>query len=124
MRLFSTVAVFAKHATQGEGWPTLEWKLTESDAGYKIDINTNLPLRTTVNREGVQTSSGVKLWTAESATKDFRQATWTATDQKGSLSITVPKPKSGHIAFFVEIESQNEDETPRPFSVTTQPWRF
>jgi len=119
MRIATSAAVFAKQAAQGGDWPTLEWKLTESDAGYKIDINTNLPLRVTEGR-----SSGVKLWTAQSETKDFRKATWTSVDQNGNLSISIPKPQSGHIAFFVEIESQNNDDPPRPFSVTTRVWRF
>ena len=118
MGMFMPIAVFARHAAQGGEWPTVDWKLTESDAGYQIDIDTNLPLRTS------ETSSGVKLWTAESETKDFRQATWTAADQNGSLSISVPKPKSGHIAFYVEIQSQNNDDSPRRFSVTTQVWRY
>jgi len=124
MRLATSIAVFAKHAALGGDWPTFEWTLSESDAGYQINIDTELPLRETVNQDGVKLSSGVKLWTAESETKDFRQAKWTSTDQKGSLSITVPKPKSGHIAFFVEIESRNNDENPRPFSLTTQVWRY
>jgi PhoPQ-activated pathogenicity-related protein len=119
LRIAMSAAVFAKHAAQGGNWPTMEWKLAESDTGYQIDINTNLPLRVTEGK-----SSGVKLWTAQSETKDFRKATWASVDQKGSLSISVPKPKSGHIAFFVEIESNNTDDPPRIFSVTTRVWRF
>jgi len=114
MRIAISAAVFAKYAAGGEDWPALEWKLTESDAGYKVDITTDLPLQK------------VLLWTAQSETKDFRKATWTSApvDTNGPLSISVAKPKSGHIAFFVEIFSRNNDDPPRNFSVTTRVWRF
>ena len=106
-----TLAVFAKYATQGRDWPTVKWKQSENDAGYQIDVETDLSLR------------GVKLWTAQSETKDFRQAKWTSTtlEAKASLSVPVSKPESGHVAFFVELESADEN---LPFSLTTQVWRF
>ena len=106
-----TAAVFARHAAQGGDWPAMKWKLTETDAGYHINIETDISLRT------------VKLWTAQSETKDFRQAKWTSVslEAKVPLSVSVVKPESGHIAFFVEIESTNDR---LPFSLTTQVWRF
>ena len=106
-----TAAVFAKHAARGGDWPTVKWKLTQNDAGYQVDVETDLSPR------------GAKLWTARSDTKDFRQAKWTAAplEPKETLSVPVTKPESGHIAFFVELESVEDN---LPFSLTTQVWRF
>jgi len=106
-----TAAVFARKAARGDAWPTVKWKLVENETGYRIDIETDLALR------------GVKLWAAQSETKDFRQAKWTSTtlEAKASLSVPVSKPESGYIAFFVELESVDAG---LPFSLTTQVWRF
>jgi hypothetical protein len=36
-------------------------------------------------------------------------------------AVFIFKPESGHMAFFVELESINDG---LPFSLTTQVWRF
>jgi len=112
LKAAQTAAVFARHAARGEEWPTFRWKLTESDAGYEINIETDIAVRV------------ARLWTAQSNTKDFRQARWLG-DQlvraEGNRIINIDKPESGHIAFFVELESISDD---LPFSLTTQVWRF
>ena len=111
-----TAAAFAKFAAQGKEWPTLKWKLSEGDDGYKIDIETDLSPRS------------AKLWTAHSETKDFRQSRWSASPVEagtggngGNRTVVVPKPASGHIAFFVELDTLSES---MPFSLTTQVWRL
>jgi PhoPQ-activated pathogenicity-related protein len=106
-----TIAVFAKSVAQGGNLPAMKWKLAESGTEYRINIETDLVPR------------AVKLWTARSETKDFRQAKWTSAslESKAVLSVPVAKPESGHIAFFVEIE-ENGDSL--PFSLTTQVWRY
>jgi len=106
-----TAAVFAKHAARGKDWPTVKWKLAENNTEYRIDIETDLLLH------------AAKLWTAQSETKDFRKAKWTSTalTSKATLSVSVAKTESGHVAFFVELESSDDG---LPFSLTTQVWRF
>jgi dienelactone hydrolase len=107
-----TAAAFAKFAAQGGGnWPTMRWRLDEEPLGYQIDISTDISPR------------AGKLWTATSETKDFRQAKWTSTSVEAnkSFSVIVAKPESGHMAFFVELESTSDG---LPFSLTTQVWRY
>ena len=109
-----SAAAFAKFAALGADWPTMKWELTEREAGYMVEIETDLTRR------------GVKLWTARSDTKDFRLAKWNSISmpgqrQEGGLDIMIAKPESGHIAFFVELESAFEGLL---FSLTTQVWRY
>jgi hypothetical protein len=86
--------------------------LSETKEGYKVDIETDISSRT------------AKLWTAQSETKDFRQAKWssvgTLPEPKSPFFFSIVKPKSGHIAFFIELETINDGV---PFSLTTQVWR-
>ena len=106
-----TIAAFAKAAAQGEEFPTVRWKLTEQAADYKVDTEAGIAV------------SGAKLWTAQSDTKDFRQTKWTSRnlEPKGVLSVSVPKAEKGHIAFYVEFESNYGGI---PYSLTTEVWRF
>jgi PhoPQ-activated pathogenicity-related protein len=98
LKAAQTAAVFAKHVAQGSKLPTMTWKLAETDAGYRIDITTDISLR------------AARLWTAQSDTKDFRKAKWSSTplEVKTPLSIPVAKAESGHVAFFVELESADD----------------
>ena len=115
LKVAQTVAAFAKFAAQGKEFPTMKWKLAESEDRYTINIETDIFPRTW------------KLWTAHSETKDFRTAKWTPigqvsqTESKVPFSFSTGKPKTGYIAFFVELESLSEG---LPFSLTTQVWRF
>ena len=113
LKAAQTASVFARFAAQGGEWATLKWTLTESDVGYRVNIETNLSWHR------------AKLWTARSDTKDFRQARWTNVgslrELKSPFFFSIGKPESGHIAFFVELESISGS---LPFSLTTQVWRF
>ena len=107
-----TAAVFARQIAKGGDLPSVKWKLSETGEGYKVDIETEMTFRR------------ARLWTAHSETKDFRQARWTSAslpEPETAFSVPVAKPESGHIAFFVELESIEEG---LPFSLTTQVWRF
>lgn len=115
LRAFMTLAAFARYAFQGYAdWPSATWKQDQSPSGdYVLTVKTDLPSGTAL------------LWTAHSENKDFRQATWESTEIKptaysGTIRTTVEKPKSGHVAFYVEIESEFDG---LPFSVTTQVFR-
>ena len=108
-----TISVFARYAAQDLPWPKSEWKLDEQLMNYVVTIDSEIPAKR------------YKLWTAASETKDFRKMKWTSktvrSNSTGKVVIEVPKPASGHVAFYVEIEAA---EYGIPFSVTTQVWRF
>ncbi len=106
-----SIAVFARHAAEGADWPRLDWKLEEKNDAYTVTLDTDLP------------KERVRLWTARSDSKDFRKAKWESTkiDADALPELTIPKPTSGHLAFYVEIES---DAYGLPFALTTQVWRF
>jgi len=107
-----TAAVFARQIAKGGDLPSVKWKLTEADTEYKIAIETDMTFRR------------ARLWTAHSESKDFRQARWSSTllpEPKSAFGVSIAKPVSGHVAFFVELESMEEN---LPFSLTTQVWRF
>ncbi len=61
----------------------------------------------------------VRLWTAVSPTKDFRNAEWKSQalpSEEGMFEGSAPRPKEGHIAVFGEAQYL---EGGAPFSVTT-----
>ena len=64
------------------------------------------------------------LWTAESNNRDFRKSKWTGkeieTKNKDNVNLTLTYPKTGYMAFFVEIvcKSPNGGE----YSFTTRPY--
>jgi len=70
--------------------------------------------------------TSVKLWTAQSDTKEFRKANWTSRDldakpgDSGHYEAEISKPENGHVAFYIELESNWDD---LPFALTTQVWR-
>jgi len=111
LKAAQTAAAFAKHVARGDELPTMKWKLAESDTHYEIAIESDIAVRT------------ARLWTARSETKDFRQARWSSTvlSKEELEAVFIVKPESGHIAFFVELESISDG---LPFSLTTQVWRF
>lgn len=106
-----TIAVFARHAALDGVWPELSWTLEEKDANYVVNVKTDLPYKK------------VRLWTASSETKDFRKAVWRpktiASGTDGAIEIA--KPASGHVAFYIELESS---EYGLSYSLTTQVWRY
>ncbi|MDR2757306.1 MAG: PhoPQ-activated pathogenicity-related family protein [Planctomycetaceae bacterium] len=112
-----TIAVFSRYAANGENWPKMDWKLNEQDSQYTVTVKTEIP------------NYRIKIWSAASDTKDFRQSKWTSksldnnNSNNNNLSdtIVVAKPTTGHLAFYVELESKHDG---LPFSLTTQVWRF
>jgi PhoPQ-activated pathogenicity-related protein len=110
-KALQTTATFAKRAAKGGTWPAMKWKLNEKETEYQVTVESDI------------TPHAVKLWTAQSETKDFRKAKWTSAsvEPKKPLTVSVAKPAAGHIAFFIELESSDDG---LPFSLTTQVWRF
>ncbi|MDR2438268.1 MAG: PhoPQ-activated pathogenicity-related family protein [Planctomycetaceae bacterium] len=108
LKLIDSASVFAQQIASAGELPQLDWTLTEKDSEYRIYIETEIP------------ESKKILWTAVSDSKNFQSAKWESTPVQDEV-ITIKKPASGHIAFFVELVSKQNGQ---PFSVTTQVWRF
>ncbi|MDR2345393.1 MAG: PhoPQ-activated pathogenicity-related family protein [Planctomycetaceae bacterium] len=108
LKLIDSASVFTQQIASGGDLPKFDWTLTEKDSQYQIDIETEIPEPKKI------------LWTAVSDSKNFQSAKWKDTPVENDI-ITVKKPATGHIAFFVELVSQQNGNS---FSVTTQVWRF
>jgi PhoPQ-activated pathogenicity-related protein len=106
-----SLSVFARYAAGDRQFPVFTWDIKENEKDYAVSLKTDIP------------DYYVKLWSAKSETKDFRQALWTSetVDSKFEKQIVVPKPSSGHIAFYIELNSSYEGT---PFSLTSEVWRF
>ncbi|MDR1485884.1 MAG: PhoPQ-activated pathogenicity-related family protein [Planctomycetaceae bacterium] len=107
-KLFDTAAAFARQVASGKKLPKFEWNLTEKESKYNVSITTEI------------TNPKLTLWKAVSNSKNFQDSKWEATPLQKNIT-TIEKPASGHVAFFVELESKSGD---LPFSLTTQVWRF
>ena len=109
---YATIVTFAKNAFQNGPWPSITWNYAENSDAYTLSVSSEMPFQS------------AKLWTATSGTKDFRQAEWSAVpiepDDATQCNVSVEKPESGHIAFYVEMTTEFENQK---FSVTTQVWR-
>jgi PhoPQ-activated pathogenicity-related protein len=107
-KTIDTAAAFTQMVASGEKLPKAAWKLTEKESQYHVSITTEI------------VDPKMTLWTAKSDSKNFQDAKWTSTPFQNNVT-TIKKPTSGHIAFFIELESKKDE---LPFSFTTQVWRF
>ncbi|MGE3780264.1 MAG: PhoPQ-activated protein PqaA family protein, partial [Pirellulaceae bacterium] len=93
-RVTGSLAALYQHTAAGRDLPQLDWKFAEQDG--------ELRLRVTADQVPVR----VDTWTAFSATKDFRDAKWTARpahpDGDGHVC-QLARPTSGYAAMFGEL---------------------
>ena len=104
----TTLAVFFQHVVEGKPGPSIDWKHETVGDSFQLTIQSNTP------------PTAVRLWTASSATKDFRESKWTSQPIKssnGSFTASVPKPTEGHVALYGEIQFNAYGQE---YSVTTQ----
>ena len=104
----TTLAVFFQHVVEGKPGPSVDWKHETVGDSLQLTIQSNTP------------ATAVRLWTASSATKDFRESKWTPQPIKqsnGSYTASVPKPTEGHVALYGEIQFNAYGQE---YSVTTQ----
>ncbi len=102
-----TIAVFFRHAAAGKTLPELSWKPDVSDSSVGL----------TMSPAG--TPQAVRLWTARSASNDFRESKWTSEDlKKTGESFTGASKKSGDERVAVYGEAQYEYEGV-PYSICT-----
>jgi PhoPQ-activated pathogenicity-related protein len=104
-KVIDTIAVFTQHVASGKKLPKIEWTLIENETHYQVLIKTDF------------NNPKMKLWTAN---PDFQDTLWKSAPFINNVTI-IEKPKSGHIAFFIELESHNENIQ---LSLTTEVWRF
>jgi PhoPQ-activated pathogenicity-related protein len=106
-QVLATVAAFFRRTVTGRRMPKVDWKHSHSDAALQLEIRPS------------ESPAGVRLWTAEASTTDFREATWSSQVLKGDDGVyagSLARPKAGHAALFGEVMYQDEF---LPFSVTT-----
>ena len=89
-----------QHVATDKPFPAIDWK-HDTDAGrFRLTMQSNvLPV-------------AVKLWTAESATKDFRESEWKSQPLKAKDNRylgEVPAPVGKHVALFGELQFQLDD---------------
>jgi len=104
----TTLAVFFQHVVEGKPGPSVDWK--HETIGDLLQLTIKSGTRPTA----------VRLWTATSATKDFRESKWSSKPIKetnGSFTDSVPKPTEGHVALYGEIQFNAYGQE---YSVTTQ----
>lgn len=89
----TTVATFFRRTVSGRKLPALRFEKTTSSAALGLKV------------EPGEKPIAVKLWSATSATTDFREAKWTSsslTSENGVYSGSSPRPAQGHVAVFGE----------------------
>ncbi|MBI3878654.1 MAG: hypothetical protein HY301_01135 [Verrucomicrobia bacterium] len=108
MRAIDTLAAFVRHQLSGKPLPQLTWKHSDHDGKPSLDI-TSTPA-----------PKSARLWMANAATHDFRQARWT--EQPASFNGTgcncsIDLPKTGSTAFYGALEYEIDGQ---PFHLCTQ----
>lgn len=105
---FATLAAFVQHVALGKSFPAVDWKHETSSGKYRLTIQSKVA------------PSVVKLWTAESDTKDFRESEWKSRALKANDSRYVGEvaPQDGkHVALFGEMEFRLDELN---YSLSTQ----
>lgn len=93
-RLVGGLSAFHQHAAAGKPLPKLDWQFVEEDGQLKLKVRSDRPVEK------------VQAWTASSATRDFRQSTWTArpADRAGDDHVCqLEVPDAGCAALFGEV---------------------
>ena len=89
--------------------PVITWAHIDADKQHRLTITSNVePI-------------AVRLWSATSTTKDFRNAKWNSaplTGEKNSFAGEVAKPAEGHVALFGEVQFRMPTGT--TYSLSTQ----
>jgi len=115
------LGVFAVACSKGGKLPKMTWTYVPKNPEYASGrVSKDLQLTIRPGKE----AQAVRVWTADSDTKDFRQAKWTATTLEGKAGVytfTLPRPKSGFSAVFGEAEYK-ESEVPYTQNTTPKIW--
>jgi PhoPQ-activated pathogenicity-related protein len=101
------IGAFFRQVVTGRTMPKLSWAMTPGAAGSST---------ITVNASPAPLSA--RLWSASSASRDFRESKWTssALEAVSTITKTVSHPTSGLLAVYVELEYQVDGI---PYHLTT-----
>lgn len=105
------LSAFALACSKGETLPKMAWTYAPKPDGLQLIIHPG------------KEATAVRVWTASSDTKDFRQAKWTAQtiqSKEGVYTFKLPRPESGFSALFGEAEYRDEI-LPLPYTQNTTP---
>ena len=107
-----TLAAFVEMVADGLPLPKMEWEL--SDVSYK---------KAHAKMKVSEQSDSIRLWTATSSDRDFRDDKWTSKDmevRRGSSQAAdeVPTPETGYRAYMIEVSLKS----PRgyPYKLSTE----
>jgi len=92
-----TLAAFYEAIASGRAMPHLTWTRTEGPGKVRVDVRMD------------QSPVALRLWTANSRDRDFRDEKWARREQgiqasDRSASVEVESPKEGYRAYLVEVE--------------------
>lgn len=111
VRVFGGLRALRRHVDEQKALPNLKWDY--------IAAGGDLPLKLSVSPG--EKAAVVHLWTAESPTRDFRQAKWTSQvlprDQYGTATTKLTAPAEGYRATFAEVVYAH-DKVPLYLSTT------
>ncbi|WP_165067217.1 PhoPQ-activated pathogenicity-related family protein [Paludisphaera rhizosphaerae] len=101
------LAAFFRSSVAGKPMPKLDWKMEPAGkAQYTLKINAD------------PAPKSARLWTADSASRDFRESKWVSTPLEPApiVSAVVSAPESGGRAIFADLEY---DHGGLPYHLTT-----
>lgn len=104
----ATLAAFAQHVASDRPFPAIQWKHDTEQGRYRLAIQSNVA------------PVAVKLWVAESESKDFRAAEWKSQlvpARDNRYLGEVPAPVGKHLALFGELEFRLDNLT---YTLSTQ----
>ncbi len=104
MRAINTLAAFGRSQIFGKAMPNLTWVCKEGEGVCRLELQSEAKPK------------GVRVWVANSETRDFRKARWTE-DKAIKAPFEVTAPKTGYRAFFAESEYDLDGLT---FTLSTQ----
>jgi PhoPQ-activated pathogenicity-related protein len=103
-----TISAFFQQVTQEASLPEFQWQHLDEGDNYRLTVTAPDKPRM------------VRLWSAHSANLDFREARWSfrpVRGRDGVYSIEIPRPDSGHVAFYGELVYRNG---PIRYTLSTQ----
>jgi PhoPQ-activated pathogenicity-related protein len=109
-RPLNTLGAFLRHHVSDNPLPNVTWQHAGNASAASLTVSWRIP-------DNPHTRVvAARLWVADAPTRDFRTATWKATDlplpaQSAQTVATVPIPEKGCRAFFAELEFQEKDLT-------------
>jgi PhoPQ-activated pathogenicity-related protein len=107
-----TLAAFFQMLADRKPLPEVTWVLRDTPGG-----------KATATLQVDQTAKAVRLWSAISADRDFRDSTWSSRElgiQSGSSQTfaEIERPREGYYAYLMEIELISP--TGQPYKLSTE----